>query len=214
MAAPRRKSKSGSPRPSLESLEGAPLLSPTLFDAPPLPESSPKKRKPWVLLVVLIFLLVAIVDIGAFLAEAPKTRVFEANICVRYYRDVDPSKILPDGTVPEELCKENEIQERLASIFGWQDLFDAIPAILLAVPFGTLADRYGRKWVFASSLLGLQLNSAWILFICWFRSLPLQLTWLSSAFYFIGGGPIVAAAIGLTMLSDIVPPEKRYVCEM
>ncbi len=35
------------------------------------------------------------------------------------------------------------------------------------------------------------------------------MTWLSSAFYFIGGGPIVAAAIGITMISDIAPPEKR-----
>lgn len=43
----------------------------------------------------------------------------------------------------------------------------------------------------------------------YFKDLPLQLTWLSSAFYFIGGGPIVAAAIGITMISDIAPPEKR-----
>jgi MFS family permease len=43
----------------------------------------------------------------------------------------------------------------------------------------------------------------------YFKTLPLQLTWLSSAFYFIGGGPIVASAIGITMISDIAPPEKR-----
>jgi MFS family permease len=43
----------------------------------------------------------------------------------------------------------------------------------------------------------------------YFKTLPLQLTWLSSAFYFIGGGPIVASAIGITMISDIAPPDKR-----
>jgi hypothetical protein len=32
---------------------------------------------------------------------------------------------------------------------------------------------------------------------------------LSSAFFVVGGGPLVAIAIGLTMLTDIVPPEKR-----
>lgn len=37
----------------------------------------------------------------------------------------------------------------------------------------------------------------------------MQLTWFSSAFLVIGGGPVVAMAIGITMVSDIVPPEKR-----
>jgi hypothetical protein len=43
----------------------------------------------------------------------------------------------------------------------------------------------------------------------YFKTLPLQLTWISAAFFLIGGGPIVAGAIGITMISDIVPPEKR-----
>jgi hypothetical protein len=39
--------------------------------------------------------------------------------------------------------------------------------------------------------------------------LPLQLTWLSSAFYIIGGGPMVSIALALSMVVDIAPPEKR-----
>jgi hypothetical protein len=154
-----------SPRGSIE--EGAHLLSPTATEASlALPElAPPKKKKPWVLLCVLVFLLVAIIDVGAFLAEAPKTRVYESNICLHHYEEIDPTKI-NNGVVAEELCKEDVIQERMASIFGWQELFDAIPGILLAVPFGTLADKKGRKWVFVTSLMGLQLNSAWILLIC------------------------------------------------
>ncbi|KAF1922439.1 uncharacterized protein M421DRAFT_10546 [Didymella exigua CBS 183.55] len=97
----------------------------------------------------------------------------------------------------------------MAMIFGWQEMFDAIPSIFLAIPFGVLADKVGRKWIFTASLMGLQLSSAWVLGICYFKNLPLQLTWLSSAFYLIVGGPIVAAAIGITMKSDIAPPEKR-----
>ncbi|KAF2464293.1 MFS transporter-like protein [Lindgomyces ingoldianus] len=198
-----------SPRGSFE--EEAPLLSPTEsdFSIPSLLGSPRKEKKPWILLCVLVFVLVAIIDVGAFLAEPPKTRVYEANICVHYYEQHDPSKIKADGTVKETLCKGNEIQDKMAMIFGWQDLWDSIPGILLAVPYGTLADKFGRKWIFALSLVGLQLNSMWILFICYFRSLPLQLTWFSSVFYVVGGGPIVATAIGVTMVSDIVPPEKR-----
>ena len=42
-----------------------------------------------------------------------------------------------------------------------------------------------------------------------FESLPLQLTWFSSAFMLIGGGAFVALAIALTMISDVAPAEKR-----
>ncbi|KAF3035648.1 hypothetical protein E8E12_000603 [Didymella heteroderae] len=176
---------------------------------PFLHQPAPRKTKPWVVMVILAFALVAIIDLGAFLGEAPRTRVFEANICLGYYRQIDPSVIGEHGTIVEKLCKVDAVQQKMAMIFGWQEMFDAIPSIFLAIPFGVLADKVGRKWIFTASLMGLQLNSAWVLGICYFRDLPLQLTWLSSAFYLIGGGPIVAAAIGITMISDIAPPEKR-----
>ncbi|CBY02112.1 similar to MFS transporter [Plenodomus lingam JN3] len=190
-----------SPRESIE-MEGDPLLS--LVDSAFEPEQLPltvakKKKKPWVLFVILVFAMVSIIDIGAFLADPPKTRVFEANICLGYYQEHDPSVIGDDGTIPEKLCKLDEIQQKLAMIFGWQETFDAIPGILLAVPLGTMADRRDMDMDYGHQLTA----------IGYFKTLPLQWTWLSSLFFFIGGGPIVAMAIGITMLSDIVPPEKR-----
>ncbi|KAH3962365.1 hypothetical protein HBI46_046670 [Parastagonospora nodorum] len=194
------------PRDSVEEDES--LLSSPHESTFTLPEPRVPK-KPWVSLVVLALLLVTIIDVGAFLAEPPKTRIYETNICLAYYREHDNSAIGADGRIPEQLCKIDEVQQKLAMIFGWQDTFDAIPGILLAIPFGTLADRVGRKWIFAASLLGCWLSSAWVLLVCYFTTLPLQLTWLSSAFFLIGGGPLVAVAVALTMISDIVPPDKR-----
>lgn len=126
----------------------------------------PEQKKPWVIMVVLAFTLVAIIDMGAFLAEAPRTRVYEANICLSYYKTNDASVIGAGGTIPEKLCKVDAVQQKMAMIFGWQEMFDAIPSIFLAIPFGVLADKVGRKWIFTASLMGLQLNSAWVLGIC------------------------------------------------
>jgi hypothetical protein len=151
-----------SPRGSTD--EGEALLSATESAYHSLPV--PTKKKPWILLVGLIFLLVTIIDVGAYLAEPPQTRIFEANLCLRYYREHDASVILGDGSIPEKLCKVDVVQQRLAGILGWQEMFNALPGILLAVPYGTLADRVGRKWIFTASLVGLQLNFAWVLFIC------------------------------------------------
>lgn len=126
----------------------------------------PEKKKPWISMLVLAFALVAIIDMGAFLAEAPRTRVYEANICLRHYRENDLSVIGADGTIPEKLCKVDAVQQKMAMVFGWQEMFDALPSIFLAIPFGVLADKVGRKWIFTASLMGLQLNSAWVLGIC------------------------------------------------
>lgn len=145
-----------SPRESSEE-EGLPFLGHT---------PAHEKTKPWVIMVILAFALVAIIDMGAFLAEAPRTRVYESNICLGYYQEFNPSVIGADGTIPEKLCKVDEVQQKMAMIFGWQEMFDAIPSIFLAIPFGVLADKVGRKWIFTASLMGLQLNSAWVLGIC------------------------------------------------
>jgi hypothetical protein len=72
---------SSAPRGSVE--EGASFRSPldSTFD---LPLAPPKTKKPWVLLVVLAVGLIAIVDVGAFLADPPRIRMFEANLCLSY----------------------------------------------------------------------------------------------------------------------------------
>lgn len=145
-----------SPRESSEE-EGLPFLN---------QPSTSKNTQPWAIMVILAFALVAIIDMGAFLAEAPRTRVYEANVCLGYYQETNPSVIDVDGAIPEKLCKVDAVQQKMAMIFGWQEMFDAIPSIFLAIPFGVLADKVGRKWIFTASLIGLQLNSAWVLGIC------------------------------------------------
>ena len=127
---------------------------------------SPTEKKPWLLLIFLLFSIIALIDVGAYLADPPQTRVFEANLCYKYYLEQDPSVIRGDGTIPEELCKVDLVQQRLAGIFGWQETFNAMPGLFLAVPFGTLADRIGRKWILVAGLFGIVLSFAWTLLIC------------------------------------------------
>lgn len=134
-------------------------------------EVSASREKPWLFLVCLLFSIIALIDVGAYLADAPQTRIFEANLCYKYYLQEDPSVIRGDATIPEELCKVDVVQQRLASIFGWQEMFNALPGLLLAVPFGTLADRIGRKWILVAGLFGIVLSYAWTLLIC---KLPLS----------------------------------------
>jgi hypothetical protein len=49
----------------------------------------------------------------------PLNRLIESRYCMLYYREHDPSIIPPDGRIPEELCKNDWIQQRLAVLQGF-----------------------------------------------------------------------------------------------
>ncbi|KAH8693930.1 major facilitator superfamily domain-containing protein [Talaromyces proteolyticus] len=149
-------------------------------------------------------------DMGLTIIAAPKVRLYESIICAKYYSSAGGVSLFQSGGIPEEQCKISEVQAPLARIIGWQVLFDSLPAILLAIPYGALSDSRGRKPVVMSSFLGLTLSTTWIFFVCW-SGLPLQLTWLSSIFQFIGGGAIVASAAMETIVTDVVTNEKRAI---
>lgn len=119
----------------------------------------------WVNVVALCIALAITADIGEYLFLAPKVRLFESVICTDHYLREDPSLVGRDGSVQEHFCKVDAVQDKLAMILGWQYTFDSIPAILLAVPYGYLADKYGRKWITTLSLMGYALSWVWTLFI-------------------------------------------------
>ncbi len=102
-------------------------------------------------------------DIGECLYTAPRIRLLESVVCTAYYLETDPSMVEPDGAVLEKLCKVNPVQDRVASLLGWQFFFDSLPAILLPLPYGYLADKRGRKWIITFSITGLALSYAWTL---------------------------------------------------
>lgn len=119
---------------------------------------------PWTVVVLLCMCLAIVGDIGETLYTAPRVRLFESVACTQYYLKNDPSLVNPDGSVPERFCKIDSVQSKVASVLGWQLFFDSIPAIILPVPFGYIADSYGRKWVMVLALLGYAVSWAWTLF--------------------------------------------------
>jgi hypothetical protein len=152
------------------------LLAPsrTTESLPPNQESAPKpiptlhrssSTWPWKYVVILCMALAIISDIGEDLFAAPKVRLFESVICTQYYSNNDPSYLGPGGTVKEELCKIDPVQDEVAFILGWQLFFDSIPAILLPIPYGYIADKYGRKWILCFALAGYTLSWASTLFL-------------------------------------------------
>ncbi|KAL4819992.1 major facilitator superfamily domain-containing protein [Aspergillus spinulosporus] len=184
-------------------------------DAPLIPDPSGAVSPPTPLLgkqVLQVILLCAsaalILDAGLTVVRAPKIRLFESILCQAYYRAHGNALPMPMQDIPESQCKTKEIQSGVASLIGWQTVFDGIPAIFLAIPYGALSDSKGRRQVLLLCFLGLALSTAWVLLVCWMQW-PLELTWISSLFQCLGGGPAVATAVLEATIADVVPDDRR-----
>ncbi|KAJ5701002.1 hypothetical protein N7493_012048 [Penicillium malachiteum] len=152
-------------------------------------------------LKLILFSMILAVEIGFSFLEGPQVRIFESIACRQYYSVVDPSQIGANGQVPEEMCKGAEVQAELAAVKG----------ALMAIPYGLLADRRGRKSTLLIGLPGFFLNSMITVAVMWFsEAIPLRAVWLSSLAWLIGGGPVVTFAIIWTMMSDVTTEDERY----
>jgi MFS family permease len=209
--------------------EVSPLLEPPLSSPPSLVSRKIHRR---VLILVLVGLLS--LEMGDFITTAPLIRIFETITCYKWYSKHDTSVIGPGGIISEKLCKIEPVQSEVALLEGYSRFFDAVPgkktpsvavlanaffgattylltlALVLSIPYGLLADNYGRKPVLYLGFLGVILGGIWQLSVLWFwQTLSIRLVWLNGAFLIIGGGGPVISAIIYTLLADVVPEEER-----
>lgn len=111
---------------------------------------------------VLPAALLLLSELAELILVSPRIRLLEASLCRTHYLALDPPVLDP----VEALCKLESIQTRLAYIRGWQVFFEAIPVMLLAVPWGALADRVGKKRVLAVNFMGCAVHIAWFAIVC------------------------------------------------
>jgi len=144
-------------RTSSPHIDDAVLASQALGDQK---ETKTRCQWPWFYVVALVIATAVISDIGEDLYGAPRLRLFESVICKSYYAEHNPSLIGPGGSVDERYCKIDGVQDSLAELLGWVYFSNSVPAILLPIPYGYLADRIGRKWILVAAMTGLALSYA------------------------------------------------------
>jgi MFS family permease len=193
--------------------EQTPLLRPS---SPHEPIEEPSKSRPGRrserFIVSVLILAVLTVGTGDELIQPALTRVFESIYCRSYYAQHDPSLIGSDGGdgVAEEFCKNHVIQGEVAMLRGWLITIEAFVMLLVSVPWGYAADVYGRRPIVFLLMLGLFFRAAWIQAVCWFwQTIPIKAVWGAGAFATFGGGSAVITALLFTVLSDVVPEERR-----
>lgn len=75
------------------------------------------------------------------MVEVPTIKLFEQAICNRYYSE-QSIHLRATQDIDEGLCKIPAIQNELAALTGLKFTFDALPGLLTALYYGSIADRY------------------------------------------------------------------------
>ena len=97
--------------------------------------------------VALTFTMVLLVDFAAFFLDAPQTSILEGIICSRHYYSLLEPPAKHDCTV-------SAVQAELATVNQMLNTFNRLPGLFVAIPFGIIADRYGRRPVLVLAIVG------------------------------------------------------------
>ncbi|KAH7182277.1 major facilitator superfamily domain-containing protein [Fusarium flagelliforme] len=162
--------------------------------------------------IILLLFYVVFLDIGYELIVPAQTRVFEQIYCRLYYEKHNPSLIGDhrNGQIDEKLCKNDVIQGEVAMLKGWQLALDGIGMLAFSVPWAYVADFRGRKPVLLLLTCALLVKYAFVQLICLFDgAVALEWSWLSAFHTVLGGSVTVATALIYTVVSDVVPEDKR-----
>ena len=166
-------------------------------------------------IITCTFLLQFLTYFAKHLVEVPLIKLFEQAVCNRYYAshgdDISSLAISHFENVDESRCKIQIIQREVAELVGLKFTFEALPALITALYYGSVADRFGRRLVLALCCTGTACSLLWILFVCYADELniPVKYVWASSLFLLLGGSQRVAKGMNFTIIADATDRAHR-----
>lgn len=183
-------------------LEETPLLS---GDAAPaaVDDEDPRDKYKWRVMIGA-FSILFMIELADGISTPAWNALLEKGLCAEAYPEI--ARFLTAGD-ENPLCKDPAIQGKLALYRGWAYTLDCLPTILLALPFGSLSDRWGRKPIAILAIIGIALGMVWYEVVFYFP-LPMWTFTLSFVFNFIGGGSAVGMSMIYTMLADVLHVEE------
>lgn len=85
--------------------------------------------------------------------------IMEGIICRSLHPDVD-------NTLNNPICKRADVQSEFAELQGWSLPFALVPGLVTAIPYGTMADKHGRRLVLCLAIVGIVIAQLLGIVIC------------------------------------------------
>ncbi|KAK3495886.1 major facilitator superfamily domain-containing protein [Neurospora crassa] len=188
-------------------------------DVPSFQDQNPSSSSQLYPTLLTVASLTLLFTMGVQITTAPSLAILQGIICRKYYEEgITDSLSLGKGLglrgVPtnfeDDRCKVGPVQSEVAEVNAWKDVFEILPAVALAIPWGILTDRIGRKKVLLLALFGCLLNEAWVRLVYYFPTFfPIRAVWFGGLFQLLGSGSTTFTSIVYVLIADVCPPEQR-----
>lgn len=156
--------------------------------------------------------LLLLVNLATALYQLPVNRVIERRLCHEYFVQHDPSKLAPDGTVAEELCKIDDVQRGLAWIQGIMETAWVVGDFITTIPLGFVAEKYGRRAVLTLNLVPRACLLLWAVAVGFFDSVFPTRAIVAAAFLSVLGGDCIFNSLTYSLAAGMTDdPIVRYV---
>ncbi|KAF2192726.1 hypothetical protein K469DRAFT_731187 [Zopfia rhizophila CBS 207.26] len=157
----------------------------------------------WPLLLLLI-----LTNMSSSLYSLPLNRLVEMRLCREHYQRHDSFVIQFDGSIPEKLCKIDEVQKQLAWLQGIMETTYVVCDFIVAIPFSFVAEKFGIQTVLWFNLVPRICMSLWALVVGHFdRLLPTKAI-IASPFTGLLGGECVFSSTVFTLTASLT---REYV---
>ncbi|KAI1339718.1 MFS general substrate transporter [Xylariaceae sp. FL0016] len=152
-----------------------------------------------ILACIALFLWV----LSGTIVMVPVTSIAEDIFCKHYHGD--------GAKAGGHDCKSEDVQSAMAYVIGFTMAISGLISLIVAFPFGVLADR-SRKPVYFLAAVGQFVNLGWALTVLtWPDVIPIQLAVISPLFQLIGGGIMTAISIIFSIIADVQSSENRSI---
>ncbi|KAE9979927.1 hypothetical protein BLS_009348 [Venturia inaequalis] len=138
--------------------------------------------------ICTLLILLALQNMAIKLMNLPLNRVIELRYCQQYYLQHDPSQLEPGGSIPEQLCKLDSVQQRLAWMQGMIETLHIVCDLIVTIPLSALSDKGRQRLVLGLNVSGLALMYMFIVLVGYLDILPVAAMLIGPMFTLLGGG--------------------------
>ncbi|KAI9170832.1 MFS efflux pump atnC [Paramyrothecium foliicola] len=156
-----------------------------------------------------VLFLLLLVNLAMSLYQLPLNRVIERRVCREHCAVHDPTKLTPGGSIDEDLCKIEQVQQSLGSIQGVMETIWIVGDFAMTLPLSFIAQRKSRQIILLLNLVSRAFMLSWAVIVGYFDALLPTRAIVVGPMLSVLGGDCVLNSITYALVAELTDDPLR-----